>query len=60
MRNTRRKSCPRCFGNIFLERAMDGWDVVCLNCGFRREYAIHQTAGQKQKTNFKESVATRT
>jgi len=29
--------CPRCHGNLGLEYDPPGsWDVVCLQCGFRR------------------------
>ena len=29
------KSCPRCGGNILIDRDLDGWDEVCLQCGYR-------------------------
>ena len=37
--DTRLIRCPRCGGNLGLEYdppPLGGWDVVCLQCGFRR------------------------
>lgn len=31
------KSCPRCLGDIFIDRDMDGWYEQCLQCSYRRE-----------------------
>jgi DNA-directed RNA polymerase subunit M/transcription elongation factor TFIIS len=31
------KTCPRCQGDLFVERDMDGWFQQCLQCGYRRE-----------------------
>ena len=31
------RSCPRCGGDIFLDRELDGWSEHCLQCSFRRE-----------------------
>lgn len=30
------KCCPRCVGDMVLERGPDGPEWVCLQCGFRR------------------------
>jgi len=35
--------CPRCHGNLGLEYDPPGnWDVVCLQCGFRRVAAAQR------------------
>jgi hypothetical protein len=35
--------CPRCHGNLGLEYDPPGsWDVVCLQCGFRRVAAVQR------------------
>ncbi len=31
------KSCPRCRGDIFIDRDMDGWYEQCLQCSYRSE-----------------------
>jgi hypothetical protein len=31
------KSCPRCKGDIFIQRETDGWWGECLVCGYRRD-----------------------
>jgi ribosomal protein S27AE len=31
------KSCPRCGGDIFIDRDLDGWHEQCLQCSYRRE-----------------------
>ncbi len=35
--------CPRCQGNLGLEYDPPGsWDVVCLQCGFRRVAVVQR------------------
>lgn len=31
------KSCPRCGGDVFMDRELDGWYEVCLQCSHRNE-----------------------
>jgi len=31
------KSCPRCGGDLFIDRDADGWFEQCLQCSYRRE-----------------------
>jgi ribosomal protein S27AE len=31
----RLKSCPRCGGDVFIERDLDGWYEQCLQCSYR-------------------------
>ena len=31
------KSCPRCFGDVFIANDMDGWYEQCLQCSYRRD-----------------------
>jgi len=33
------KSCPRCGGDLFIDRDLDGWFEQCLQCSCRRELA---------------------
>ncbi|MBI4284896.1 MAG: hypothetical protein HY670_03215 [Chloroflexi bacterium] len=34
-----RKQCPKCGGNIYLDRDYYGWFEWCLQCGHARELA---------------------
>jgi len=31
------KACPRCGGDVFLDKEFDTWYVQCLQCGYHRE-----------------------
>jgi DNA-directed RNA polymerase subunit RPC12/RpoP len=43
--HSRLSRCPRCSGNLGLEYDPPGsWDVVCLQCGFRRVMQTKQRA----------------
>ncbi len=33
----RLKGCPKCKGDIFLDRDIDGWYERCLQCGYNRD-----------------------
>lgn len=31
------KGCPRCGGDLFIERNLDGWYEQCLQCSYKHE-----------------------
>jgi hypothetical protein len=31
------ESCPRCSGDLFIQREEDGWYEECLLCGYQRD-----------------------
>jgi DNA-directed RNA polymerase subunit M/transcription elongation factor TFIIS len=31
------KTCPRCQGDLFVDKDNDGWFEQCLQCGYRKE-----------------------
>ncbi|TET12977.1 MAG: hypothetical protein E3J81_09760 [Dehalococcoidia bacterium] len=33
----RLKGCPKCNGDIFLEKDIDGWYERCLQCGYNQD-----------------------
>jgi len=37
LRTLRLKSCPRCKGDIMLERDRWGWYEQCIQCGYLRD-----------------------
>jgi len=41
------KSCPRCGGDLFIQRETDGWYEECLLCGYQRDVSslVAATAG---------------
>lgn len=34
------KGCPRCKGDLLVERSGDKWDEYCLQCGYRRDLKV--------------------
>jgi len=34
------KGCPRCKGDVVVERDFDGWYEECLQCGYRHDLRI--------------------
>ena len=46
----RPKSCPRCGGDIFIDRGLDNWYEQCLQCSYRVEL--------KTLDGFEEQVST--
>lgn len=42
------KTCPRCQGDLFIDRDMDGWYEQCLQCGYRRGMRVVAQAKQEQ------------
>ena len=43
------KSCPRCSGDLFIQRETDGWYEECLLCGYQRDVSnlvVKDTAGK--------------
>jgi len=43
------KACPRCRGDLFLDPDTGSRDVVCLQCGYRKDYR-RQEAGEALTT----------
>ena len=31
------KSCPKCKGDVFLDKDIDGWYERCLQCGYNQD-----------------------
>jgi len=34
------RRCPRCGGNLFLDRDYNGWYLECIQCSYTRELEI--------------------
>ncbi len=43
----RLKGCPKCKGDIFVDRDIDGWYERCLQCGYNQDVeTIVEVKGQ--------------
>jgi ribosomal protein S27AE len=40
------RNCPRCQGDLFIDKDLDGWYEQCLQCGYRREMRAIAEAGR--------------
>lgn len=50
----RLKSCPRCNGDVIVDRDIHGWYEQCLQCGYERDLpGIVQPVTQASKTHKK-------
>ncbi len=52
----RLKGCPKCKGDMALERDVFGWYEQCLQCGYIREIAEIDKAATRTKEREKEPV----
>jgi len=45
------KSCPRCNGDLFIQRETDGWYEECLLCGYQHDVSniVSVSAGGQVK-----------
>ena len=46
----RLKSCPRCKGDVLIDRDYDGWYEQCLQCGYQRDLKGVVEVQQQAKT----------
>jgi len=50
------KSCPRCGGDIFVDRDPYSWYEQCLQCGYLRDMPgtvkVYQNSRQKERTEL--------
>lgn len=48
------KGCPRCDGDIFIDRDLYGWFEQCIQCGYTRDLRSTVKLGQQQAWSEKE------
>jgi len=41
------KSCPRCDGDMFIDRDLYGWYEQCIQCGYARDLRSTVKLGQQ-------------
>ncbi len=49
------KSCPRCGGDFFIDKDIDGWYAQCLQCAYRQE--LKQITEPKRQIREEEELA---
>ncbi len=49
------KSCPRCRGYIVIDRDVDGWYEMCLQCGYLRD--LKSIVKARRRAKVEEGVA---
>jgi len=52
------KSCPRCSGDLFIQRETDGWYEECLLCGYQRDVSNLVTVGTGGQVKIKSQIET--
>ncbi len=53
----RLKGCPKCSGDMFLEKDLDGWYERCLQCGYNRDMVTIVEVKQEPSTKRKKEPA---
>ncbi len=54
------KGCPRCKGDMFIEKDRYGWHKQCLQCGYLIDLAKTVNAGQTHLIEEKENRLVKT
>ena len=50
------KSCPKCNGNLFIQRETDDWYEACPSCGYQRDISNLVTENTVGQVKIKRSV----
>jgi len=58
MANWKLKSCPRCDGDMFIDRDLYGWSEHCLQCGYVRDLRSTVNLSQQQAGSGEEKRVT--
>ena len=48
--------CPKCGGNLYLDRDYNGWYEQCLQCAYMKDLAVVYQKGIKLERGLKEAV----
>ena len=48
------RACPRCGGDVFIDKALDNWYMACLQCGYQKE--LREIAAPKIETPEREKM----
>ncbi len=50
------KACPRCGGDVFIDKGLDSWYEECLQCGYQRELRNLREIGVESPQREREPV----
>jgi hypothetical protein len=50
------KSCPRCNGDLFIQRETDGWYEECLLCGYEKDVSNLVTVNTVGQIKIKDKI----
>jgi DNA-directed RNA polymerase subunit M/transcription elongation factor TFIIS len=50
------KSCPRCNGDLFIQRETDGWYEECLLCGYEKDVSNLVTVNTVGQVKIKDKI----
>jgi hypothetical protein len=48
--------CPKCGGNLYLDRDYNGWYETCLMCSYMKDLAVVYQKGTRVEKGLKEAV----
>ncbi len=48
--------CPKCGGNLYLDRDYNGWYEQCLQCAYMKDLAVVYQKGTKLERGLKEAI----
>jgi hypothetical protein len=48
--------CPKCGGNLYLDRDFNGWYEQCLQCAYMKDLGVVYQKGIKLERGLKESI----
>jgi len=48
--------CPKCGGNLYLDRDYNGWYEQCLQCAYMKDLAVVYQGKIKKATGQKEAI----
>ena len=54
----RLKSCPKCKGDMYIDKGRNAWYEECLQCGFSREL-VDMVLANPQPDNMKNKISAR-
>ena len=49
--------CPKCGGNLYLDRDYNGWYEQCLQCAYMKDLAVVYQKATKIDKGLKEAVS---
>jgi hypothetical protein len=55
----RLKGCPRCSGDLFLDKDIHNWYEICLQCGYSKDLQILAEAKRKAYRHTKRAFQNR-